>query len=370
MESTSTQRAIIETPLAAQHKASGANLGVWFGCTLPSDFGDWQREYEIAKNAVALIDKNYLAYFSFAGPDRARYLNAILTNNMKDLQPGQGNISLLLNPQGRILAEIESQAESDRLLCISHAMIREQLAQTLEKFIIMDDVTLTDETATYGTLSLQGPHASQLIRAVSAEKPNLDAMQDFASITTTINDIPCTITRKSFASAPSADIRTERKHLESLWNFLAAKAKSAAGGPVGYTTLNTLRLEQSVPWFGYDFGEKQIPHEAGLENSHISYVKGCYTGQEIVERVRSRGQVNRRRVSLRFPTTQQPPPAGTALTADAKEVGTITSASPLPPQQNHEQQSIGMAYVRKESAAPGTELAFTSPEAQGKAIVV
>ena len=65
---------------------------------------------QFATETVALIDKNYLAYFSFTGPDRARYLNAILTNNIKDLQPGQGNISLLLNPQGRILAEIETQA--------------------------------------------------------------------------------------------------------------------------------------------------------------------------------------------------------------------------------------------------------------------
>ena len=62
-----------------------------------------------------------------------------------------------------------------------------------------------------------------------------------------------------------------------------------------------LRLEAGVPWFGADFDENQIPHEAALEKSHISYTKGCYTGQEIVERVRSRGHVNRRRTGLAFP---------------------------------------------------------------------
>ena len=113
MEATGTQATVIDTPLAAHHKSFGANIGAWFGCALPSDFGDWQHEYEFAKNTVALLDKNYLAYFSFTGPDRVRYLNAILTNNVKDLQPGQGNISLLLNPQGRILAEIETQAQPD-----------------------------------------------------------------------------------------------------------------------------------------------------------------------------------------------------------------------------------------------------------------
>ena len=360
MEATGTQATVIDTPLAAHHKSFGANMGAWFGCALPNDFGNWQHEYGFAKNTVALIDKNYLAYFSFTGPDRVRYLNAILTNNVKDLQPGQGNISLLLNPQGRILAEIETQSHPDSLLCISHAMTRHQLADTLEKFIIMDDVTLTDESDRYGTLSLTGPKTLQLLRELSAEI-NLDAIPEFNFIDATLNSIPCTLTKHSFADTPSADIRVDRKHLDQLWNLLAEKSRSLGGGPIGYTALNALRLEQSIPWFGYDFSDKQIPHEAGLENSHISYVKGCYTGQEIVERVRSRGQVNRRRVSLRFPNTTEPPPAGTALLADAKEVGAVTSSSPLPRQS----ESIGMAYLRKESAAPGTALTF----AGGTAIV-
>jgi folate-binding protein YgfZ len=366
MEATSSQPSIIETPLAARHESAGANLGVWFGCSLPNDFGNWQHEYDFAKSTVALIDKNFLAYFAFSGPDRARYLNAILTNNIKDLQPGQGNISLLLNPQGRILAEIEtqSQAQPNRLLCISHAMIRAQIADTLEKFIIMDDVTLTDESDLYGSVSLQGPKTAELLRALTPEI-NLDPIPEFSFIDTILGSIPATITKHSFANTQSADIRVERNHLEPLWNLLFEKSRTLDGGPVGYTALNALRLEHAIPWFGYDFSDKQIPHEAGLENSHISYTKGCYTGQEIVERVRSRGQVNRRRVSLRFPNTNEPPPAGTPLLADAKEVGAITSTSPLP----HQSESIGMAYVRKEGAAPGTELTFTTPESSGQAVV-
>lgn len=363
MEATNTQSGAFETPLAYAHKSAGAKMGAWFGYELPDDFGDWQHEYEFAKNTVALIDKNYLAYFSFTGPDRFRYLNAILTNNVKDLQPGQGNLSLLLNPQGRILAEIETQAQPDRLLCISYAMIREKLAETLEKFIIMDDVTLADETSRNGTLSLLGPQTTQLIRDLSPST-NLDAMPDLTSVETKIDSTRCTITRKSFANAPSADIRVERKHIEPLWNLLAQKTRAAKGGPVGYTALNAIRLEQAIAWFGYDFGDKQIPHEAGLQDSHISYTKGCYTGQEIVERVRSRGQVNRRRVSLRF-ATKQPPPSGTALVADGKEVGAVTSGSPLPSNND----SIGMGYVRKESAVPGTELTFAAPDGAGRARV-
>src|ERR1700733_9191583 len=89
----------IDTPLAELQRKLGAKLGVWFGCALPDDFGDWQREYFFAKRSVALIDKSFRAYISFTGPDHVRYVNAILTNNVKDLQALQGNLSLLLSPQ-------------------------------------------------------------------------------------------------------------------------------------------------------------------------------------------------------------------------------------------------------------------------------
>ncbi len=348
MDTTGTQTAL-ETPLAESHRNAGAKLGVWFGCALPDDFGDWQREYFFAKQTVALIDKNYRAYVSFSGPDRVRYVNAILTNNVKELQPSQGNISLLLNPQGRILAEIETHAQANKLFCVSCAMIRERLIETLDKFIIMDDVTLTDDSLHYGTLALDGPMTAKLILELTGF--DLHSLPDFASAEVRIDSLPCTITRKSFGEILAVDILTARANLESLWKTLAGKVLARGGGAIGYTALNALRLEQGVPWFGYDFGDKQIPHEAGLQDTHISYTKGCYTGQEIVERVRSRGQVNRRRVDLIFPGSQVPA-AGETLTADGKEVGSVTRASALPSRPF----AIGMGYLRKESNALGSQV--------------
>jgi folate-binding protein YgfZ len=348
MEAIENQR-VLETPLADVHRAAGAKMGLWFGSTLPDDFGDWRREYYFAKQSVALIDKNHRAYISFTGPDRVRYLNAILTNNIKDLQPSQGCISLLLNPQGRILAEIETRAESDKLFCVSYGMIRERLIETLDKFIIMDDVTLKDDTERYGTLSLEGPAASKMIGELAGIE--LDSLGEIVSVDAKVESIPCTVTRKSFSGFPGADILIAAENLQSMWKILLEKATSAGGGAMGYTALSALRLEQGVPWFGYDFGEKQIPHEAGLQDSHISYTKGCYTGQEIVERVRSRGQVNRRRVELIFPGSRVPS-AGEVLTADGKEVGFVTRASALASRPF----AIGMGYLRKENNAVGSHV--------------
>jgi folate-binding protein YgfZ len=348
-----TPATALTTPLAAAHAAEGAKMGVWFGCTLPDYFGDAAAEYRSARDTVALIDKNYRAYLSFTGPDRVRYLNAILTNNIKDLASGHGIVSLLLNPQGHILAEIETYAVADRLLCVSYAMIRERLIEVLEKFIIMDDVTLIDETPRYGTLALEGPKTAALVKEVSGA--DLTKYEDLSTRGGKVGSIPCFITKRSPGGVPGAEFLTESGKLPELWQVLLDAVRWHEGAPMGYAALSATRLAQGVPWFSYDFGEKQIPHEAGLQDSHISYTKGCYTGQEIVERVRSRGQVNRQRVQLVF-SGDVVPAADTLLTHDGKEVGHVTRAARI----WDPTRVIGMGYVRKQATAPGTVLQWAS----------
>ncbi len=347
-----TKVASLNTPLAAVHLAAGVKMGVWLGCALPDEFGDAAAEYRYARESVALIDKNYRAYLSFTGPDRVRYLNAILTNNIKDLRAGHGIVSLLLNPQGHIIAEIETYAFADRLFCVSYAMIRERLIEWLDKYIIMDDVTLTDETARYGTLALEGPKAAPIAQELSGV--DLTKFDELSSHDGAVGPIPCRIVKRSPGGVPGAEFVAESENLPELWQILSGAARKHGGGPMGYTAVSATRLAQGVPWFGYDFGEKQIPHEAGLQDTHISYTKGCYTGQEIVERVRSRGQVNRQRVRLAFSGDVVPEPE-TLLTLDGKEVGHVTRAARIWDPTG----IIGMGYVRKEANAPGTVLQWS-----------
>ena len=324
-------------------------MGVWFECALPESFGDWESEYRALRETVGLIDRNYRAYFKFTGPDRVRYLNAILTNDIKSLKENHGTVSLFLNPQGHIQAEIETHALPDKLLCVSYAMIRERLIPALDKYIIMDDVTLEDRTEAVATLALEGPKTAEAVEEVTGV--SLGAMDELESKEVSVTGMDCRIVRRTPGKEPSGEFLLHRRDVRELWRILLEAAKKRGGAAAGYRALNSVRLEQGIPWYDYDFGEKQIPHEAGLQDSHISYTKGCYTGQEIVERVRSRGQVNRVRVSLRF-AGNAAPAANAALTSDGKEVGYVTRTGFSPAAKAF----IGMGYVRRESTAAGTQL--------------
>ena len=303
--------ALLESPLLEFHRAAGCELSPYFGVTLPAQFSDPLSEHRTARQAVALIDTNFRSVFSLAGPDRTRYLNAVLTSNVRDLIPGQGTVGLLLNAQGHILAELETLACEDRILALGHTQVRKKTGEILEKFIIMDDVTLTDETAEYGTVAIEGPQTPAMVHELAnIDLSALPARGDFdalpalghasASVASAAGEISCRVIRSSLFGFPGVEFLVAREALGSLWGALAVGVRKHGGAPIGYRALNALRLEAGVPWFGVDFDERQIPHEAALETTHISFVKGCYTGQEIVERVRSRGHVNRRRAGLQF----------------------------------------------------------------------
>jgi folate-binding protein YgfZ len=359
----------VESPLLETHRAAGAELAPFLGVMLPAQFSSPRAEHEFARTTAVLVDTSFRTIFSLAGADRLRYLNAVTTGNIRGLASGQGALGLLLNSQGHILAELETFALEDRLLIFGHTSAREITAQVLDKYIIMDDATLTDETAESGTLAIEGPEAPSIIYAltgvdlkhipvrghVAATLSLANAASgvtiDAANIAKAILPIPCRVIRHSLYGFPGAELLVARKHLATAWHAAETAVSAHHGAPIGYHALNALRLEAGIPWFGVDFGEHQIPHEAGLESTHISFTKGCYTGQEIVERVRSRGHVNRRLTGLRF-GAPEPPQPGAKLAANGTEAGHVTSAefSPLL------ESPIGMCYVRREYNQAGSIL--------------
>ena len=341
----------MQTPLHPENEALRAAFAPFFGVDLPADYGAPDIEWRLARETVALFDTSYHAIFELTGPDRARYLNAITTGDIKTLPDGRGVLGLLLNAQGHILDEIETYAFPEKLLLLSHLTVRQPTFATLDKFIIMDDCTLADVSEQFASCALEGPRAAGAV--VTACGVALDSLDEFSHVPAHIAGADCRLIRRSHFGFPGAEFIAPSEKIRDVWRALLGATKTQGGNSAGYTALNALRIEAGIPWFGYDFDQKTLPHEAGLEYSHISYTKGCYTGQEIVERVRSRGHVNRRLTLLQF-FTENPPASGTPLLAGGKEVGHVTSAATSPVTR----ANLGFGYVRREHSALGSYLEF------------
>jgi aminomethyltransferase len=306
---------------------------------------EWRRGCESA----VLFDTSYHAVFDLSGPDRARYLNAITSGDVRGLTAGRGVPGLLLNAQGHILAEIETFALEERFLLLSHAMVASRTFETLDKYIIMDDCTLTDESSRWASCAVEGPRAAEVLAAVCGAA--LEAMPLFGHQEAKIGGAACRILRRSHFGLPGAEILAPQGAITAVWESLAAAVRAIGGGYAGWEAINSLRLEAGMRWFGADFDDTVIPHEAGLEHTHISYTKGCYTGQEIVERVRSRGKLNRWMVLLEF-AGPVPPVHGAKLEAEGKAWGHVTSSAYSPVRKS----KIGFGYLRREHNSAGEVL--------------
>ena len=341
----------IGTPLTKDHQTAGAKLAEFGGCILPESFSNFEKEYHAAKEAVALFDTNWHAVFYLTGRDRVKYLHAVTSNNIQALPEGRGTLALLLNHQGHILAELEIYVQPQRVIVRTHISARERTAATLEKYIISSDVKIEDATEKMGSLAVEGPRAAAIVEQACGVE--IESHPEWSLKEVSLEHAPCQVVRRSHFGETGAEFIARQDWLPSLWGKLLAAVRVHGGEPIGMAALNALRLEAGVPWFPADFNEAMIPHEAALENTHVSFTKGCYTGQEIVERVRSRGHVNRKRVPLKF-STSTPPAAGTKLRANGSEIGFVSSAAAMP----NGQPAIGMGYVRKEQFAPGSVMEF------------
>jgi folate-binding protein YgfZ len=337
----------MNTFLQAEERAAGAVFAESDGCALPEIFSEVPAEYRAAREKAAIFDTNWHSTFSLTGTDRVRYLNAVVSGNVQALDEGAGTLALLLNPQGRILAELEIYRLGEELLVRTHASVRERTRETLDKYIIMDDVELADATDSVGSFAVEGPIAPAIVQEFCGAK--IGDLPALSIQEIRVGELQFNLIFKSHFGFPGAEFLAAPETLRALWTRLVAAVEGKGGKPIGMQAVNILRLEAGIPWFPADFNENVIPHEAALEETHISFGKGCYTGQEIVERVRSRGNVNRRRVRLKF-SRNEPPEFGARLTADGKEIGLVTSAA-FSPQVG---SAIGMGYVRKEHTAPGS----------------
>lgn len=248
-----------------------------------------------------------------AGEDRKRLLHAMSTNHVQNLEPGQSVYAFFLNAQGRILADAHILCRQDDLLIDLEPETRRKIFEHLERYIIADDVTLEDVTTETAEVAVEGQDAESALQTLGAPTPQ--ALGSFEPWSDAL------VLRASATGEPAWRIIAPAAELPSLLARLAA-----AGVPQGRDEeLEALRLFHGVPRYGVDIQESNLIQETRLLHA-VHFSKGCYLGQEIVERVRARGQVHRNLVHLRL-DLPSPAARGTKILAGDKEVGEITSSA-------------------------------------------
>jgi tRNA-modifying protein YgfZ len=300
--------------------------------------------YQALRNGAAYLDLSSRGKLKASGEDRVRLLHAMSTNHVQNLAEGEGLYTFFLNAQGRVLADAHLFSLPEYLLLDVEPSARQPLFEHLDKFIIADDVTIEDVTAHLATIGVDGPTADEVLQSAGLPVPAREhAIEAFAFQGPSGGDkYTGHVARVSEVDGGGvllfvpAEAKTE----------LLEKLESAGAVEASEDDAAIVRAENLRPRFGVDFGDQMIAHETGLVPEAIHFSKGCYLGQEIVERVRARGHVNKKLYPFEL-EAETAPESGTKILSDEKEVGQVTSALFSPGLQ----KVVGFAIVRTEAAA-------------------
>jgi folate-binding protein YgfZ len=286
-----------------------------------------EQETEALARAAAVHDLGWLRRVAVRGEDRFRWLNGMVTNMVTGLAPNAGAWNLLLNAQGRILGDLTVWRDGEKLELEIAADQYEKLMEHLNHFIIMDDVELipldgeqADEAGSETAVGLTGPLAGEVLGRMGL--PALPEAMTAAHVDW--NGMHLGIARAYGALAHHYELWAPTAGLAVLW----AALRTAGAAPAGSASLEAFRIAEGIPAYGIDISERDLPQETSQTRA-LHFSKGCYLGQEIVERIHARGSVHRRLRSLEL--AGPVPEKGTKLTQeDGETAGEITSAAELP----------------------------------------
>lgn len=300
-----------------------------------------------------------MGWIRVTGPDRVRWLNGMVTNSIQHLTPGEAAYCFVLNAQGRIQGDLTAFALPGSLLLETGQPGR--LATALDHFIIMDDVELTvagrsgveaeqPEDVRPGPverigLTLAGPGAPAMLLSQGLSAGSELSMTAASWQSHTVDVI--------HAYSPLVP-RYEVWGTPAAIDPLAEAFVRSGATPVSPAALESLRMLEGTPRYGVDIRDRDLPQETGQTRA-LHFNKGCYLGQEIVERIRSRGQVHR--MFAGFALTGELPPPGSALEAEGKAVGELTSVAAIEhPVAGRIQLALG--YVRREAVERAAQLTY------------
>jgi folate-binding protein YgfZ len=331
-----------ETPLAAYLKPDASTPVPYQGALTPNVFIGLNREIVNLVTTAGIYDLGYQASIVITGNDRIRWLNGMVTNTIQGLGDGHWNYSFLLNSQGRIQGDANIYRTAENLILQTSRSQISRLSAHLDHFIIMDDVELHPLDAARTAIGIAGPRAAEVLTKLGAVIPEEGAFADAA-----INGAQITLVHAYSPLVPRFEIWLATNELPAILSAL----KNSGVEPAGAAALEALRILESTPLYGIDIQERHLAQETSQTRA-LNFNKGCYLGQEIVERIRSRAVVHRtlRQFTLENAPAGLEPGQTIELNAEGAErnpVGEITSLAhyTLPGFTG----TLGLGFIRSEA---------------------
>ena len=342
--------------MASAGKSTPA-VEVWNGALTVSTYSDASSELKSLRQAVGMYDLGDKVWIRATGSDRVRWLNGMVTNSIQQLQPGHGCYSFVLSAQGRIQGDLYAFAQQDSLLLETGVDQISPLMVLLDRFIIMDDVELHNESAQWAGIGVAGPQAAAMLAHIGL---HFDAsLQDLKPVQllhgTLATGEPLRLVAAHRSGVPRFELWCPPAAVLQLWNLLEA----AGSAPCGAQSVAWLRILEGTPRYGTDIRDKDLPQETAQVQA-LHFAKGCYIGQEIVERIRSRGNVHRTFTGFRLHGAA--PGTGAPIEAAGQKVGEITSFAQIP--IDGQPHTLALGYVRRDALERKSTLQYEGGTAE------
>jgi folate-binding protein YgfZ len=303
-------------------------------------------EYAFVRRQVGLLDRGDFGVLELTGRDRATFLHALVSNEIKALGPGQGCAATLLDVHGKVQVVLVVWVADDRIFVVTPPAMAAKTAEALDHYLFSEKVAIEDVSREHALFLLAGPAARETIERLTGSRP---PESPWAHVVAKLGETPVWL-----VSGARETGEAEVWVMAPLGEASKVRAALVGAGarPIGREAYESLRIETGTPLFGHDVDESVLLPEIPFENL-LSYSKGCYPGQEVVVRIRDRGHVNRMLRGLVL-DGDQVPGDGAEVVVDDAAVGKITSAT----WSFGLSRPIALAFVRRQHAEPGTRVSI------------
>ncbi len=303
------------------HADYGAVAGDFQGRPVVLHYGDAAAEYQAVRTAVGMCDLSHRGKLRMTGADRQHFLHRVVTNDVEQLRCGEGVYACMLTPQGKIISDMTVYAREEDLLIDVEPGMATILRETLDRYALIDDVEIEDVTAQYGLIGVHGRRAEACLKGLAG---SLDPLPPSGHVEIEWNGLPLTVARSHRTGGTDYDVYVHAESAAAVWKELHGEGGDTPCVPIGFETLEVLRVEAGIPRCTAELGDRVIPNEA-VKDRAVSFTKGCYIGQEPVVMMEHRGRPNRLLTGLVI-DGETLPERNAMIQKDGRDAGWITTA--------------------------------------------